>query len=249
LQIDNSSSATHQIGRGQERVFNREFVSICEHYGLTPRTIGISCPNENGDVESSNGHLKRRLKQHLLLRGSSDFSLETDYEQFYEKALEQANARRGEAVAEVTATGTRTKFGHTAELVRTAHVISTQQKVVFRVVRNLALFNSGVIVLLVSYAWAHAMPIREMVPMILTAVLTSIPVALPATFTLAAAVGARALAKLGVLPAASVIFFAFYGFDTISTAAEEAKNRRMAGGIIRTTSVCLFVLETGLWVW
>lgn len=32
-----------------------------------------------------------------------------------------ALARRGEAVAEVTATGGRTKFGRTAELVRTAH--------------------------------------------------------------------------------------------------------------------------------
>jgi H+-transporting ATPase len=111
-----------------------------------------------------------------------------------------ALVRRGEAVAEVTATGTRTKFGRTAELVRTAHVTSTQQKVVFRVVRNLALFNSGIIVLLASYAWAHAMPLREMVPLLLTAVLTSIPVALPATFTLAAAIGAKALAKVGVLP-------------------------------------------------
>jgi H+-transporting ATPase len=35
---------------------------------------------------------------------------------------------------------------------------------------------------------------------VLTAVLASIPVALPATFTLAAALGARALAKVGVLP-------------------------------------------------
>src|ERR1019366_2234432 len=47
--------------------------------------------------------------------------------------------RRGEAVAEVTATGTRTKFGRTAELVRTAHVESSQQKAVLRVVRNLAM--------------------------------------------------------------------------------------------------------------
>jgi H+-transporting ATPase len=38
-----------------------------------------------------------------------------------------ALVRRGEAVAEVTATGTRTKFGRTAELVRTAHVVSSQQ--------------------------------------------------------------------------------------------------------------------------
>jgi H+-transporting ATPase len=111
-----------------------------------------------------------------------------------------ALVRRGEAVAEVVATGTRTKFGRTAELVRTAHVTSTQQKVVFRVVRNLAIFNSGVIVLLAAYALLHAMPLREMVPLLLTAVLSSIPVALPATFTLAAAIGAKALAKLGVLP-------------------------------------------------
>ena len=43
-----------------------------------------------------------------------------------------ALVHRGEAVAEVTATGARTKFGRTAELVRTAHVVSSQQKAVLR---------------------------------------------------------------------------------------------------------------------
>ena len=111
-----------------------------------------------------------------------------------------ALVRRGEAVAEITATGARTKFGRTAELVRTAHVQSSQQKAVLRVVRNLALFNGVVIVLLVVYALVLKMPTVEIVPLVLTAVLASIPVALPATFTLAAALGAKALAKLGVLP-------------------------------------------------
>jgi H+-transporting ATPase len=111
-----------------------------------------------------------------------------------------ALVRRGEATAIVTATGARTKFGHTAELVRTAHVESTQQKTVERVVRNLAMFNGVFIVLLVVYAHARKMPIGEIIPLVLTAVLASIPVALPATFTLAAAVGAKALARLGVLP-------------------------------------------------
>ena len=111
-----------------------------------------------------------------------------------------ALVRRGESIADVTATGTRTKFGRTAELIRTAHVASTQQKIVFRIVRNIALFNSAVIGLLVTYALVHGMSPREMVPLILTAVLTSIPVALPVTFTLAAAIGAKALAKVGVLP-------------------------------------------------
>ena len=111
-----------------------------------------------------------------------------------------ALVRRGEAVAEVTATGARTKFGRTAELVRTAHVVSSQQNAVLRVVRNLAAFNGVVIVMLVVYAWFLKMPLTEIIPLVLTAVLASIPVALPATFTLAAALGARALAKLGVLP-------------------------------------------------
>ncbi len=111
-----------------------------------------------------------------------------------------ALVRRGEATAIVTATGAGTKFGHTAELVRTAHVESTQQKTVVRVVRNLAVFNGVVIVLLVAYAHARKMPIGEIVPLVLTAILASIPVALPATFTLAAALGAKALARLGVLP-------------------------------------------------
>jgi H+-transporting ATPase len=111
-----------------------------------------------------------------------------------------ALVRRGEATAIVTATGARTKFGHTAELVRNAHFESTQQKTVVRVVRNLAVFNGAVIVLLVAYAHACEMPIGEIIPLILTAILASIPVALPATFTLAAALAAKALARLGVLP-------------------------------------------------
>jgi len=111
-----------------------------------------------------------------------------------------ALVKRGEATALVTATGTRTKFGRTAELVRTAHVVSTQQTAVLNIVRNLAIFNSVVILAMGAYVYTHSMPWSEMVPLLLTSVLAAIPVALPATFTLAAALGARALAKQGVLP-------------------------------------------------
>ncbi len=111
-----------------------------------------------------------------------------------------ALVRRGEAVAEVTATGTRTKFGRTAELVRTAHVVSSQQKAVLRVVRNLAIFNGTVVVIQVAYATALGMSVAEIIPLTLTAVLAAIPVALPATFSLATTIGARVLARQGVLP-------------------------------------------------
>ena len=110
-----------------------------------------------------------------------------------------ALVRRGEATAKVIQTGPRTKFGHTAELVRTAHVVSSQQKAVLRVVRNLAIFNGVIIVGLITYATFRGLPWSEMIPLLLTAVLAAIPVALPATFTLATALGARSLAKIGVL--------------------------------------------------
>jgi H+-transporting ATPase len=111
-----------------------------------------------------------------------------------------ALVRRGEAVAEVGATGARTKFGRTAELVRTAYIVSTQQKAVFRVVRNLAGFNGAVTLFLMVYAYEIGMPLSEAIPLVLISVLASVPVALPATFTLATAIGARTLTEAGVLP-------------------------------------------------
>ncbi len=110
-----------------------------------------------------------------------------------------ALVRRGEAVAEVTATGVRTKFGRTAELVSTAHVISSQQAAVVRVVRNLVIF-AGCVIVALALAAVLRLPLAAIMPLVLTAVLGSIPVALPATFTLAAAIGATALAKQSVLP-------------------------------------------------
>ncbi len=100
LQIDNSSAATHQISGEGKRDFNPEFRSLAEHYGLAVRTIHVGCPNENGDVESHNGHLKRRLEQHLLLRGYRDFASEAAYDVFLAGVLTQANGPRTSKVTE-----------------------------------------------------------------------------------------------------------------------------------------------------
>ena len=116
------------------------------------------------------------------------------------EALAGALVRRGEAVAEVIATGARTRFGRTAELVRTAKVTSSQQKAVLRVVLYLAGINGTLAVLLIGFAVYIHMPLAEIIPLGLIAILASVPVALPATFTLATAVGAQALGKRGVLP-------------------------------------------------
>jgi len=49
--------------------------------------------------------------------------------------------------------------------------------------------------------------------------------------------------EVGVMAAAAIIFFAFYGFDAIATAAEEAKNpdRDLAIGIIGSMVLCVVI--------
>lgn len=95
LSTDRSSAATHEIGAGGgERAFNPDYLDLCEHYDLLPVTINAACPHEHGDVESQNGHFKRRVKQHLLLRGSRDFGSEEAYDEFVVGVLTGANRPR-----------------------------------------------------------------------------------------------------------------------------------------------------------
>lgn len=107
--------------------------------------------------------------------------------------------RRGRATAEVTATGANSYSGRTAELIQIARAESTEQAAVFAVTRNLALINGAGALLVVAASYVMALPTYELIRLALTALLGTIPVALPATFTLSAAFDAQALAKRGVL--------------------------------------------------
>lgn len=93
---DHSTAATHLIGATApgQWAFNDHYRSLLAHFGIAPHTINVAQPNENGDVESANGALKRRLEQHLLLRGNRAFASGTDYELFLRTALDKANRVR-----------------------------------------------------------------------------------------------------------------------------------------------------------
>jgi len=92
-QTDNSGAATHNLTSGK-RAFNDDYVELIQHLGMEPRTIAVGEKNQNGDVEALHGALKRRLKQHLILRGSSDFANVEEYEAFLAQILEKANRLR-----------------------------------------------------------------------------------------------------------------------------------------------------------
>ena len=107
--------------------------------------------------------------------------------------------RRGEATGEVTATGPRTSFGHTAELVRTAKTASHLEETIFKIVWALLALDGALVVAVVAYGIVARLPASEPLPFVLILVVATVPVALPATFTLAASVGALELARSGVL--------------------------------------------------
>ncbi len=107
--------------------------------------------------------------------------------------------RGGEATGEVVATGARTFFGKTAELVRTAGSANRQEHEIVGVVRDLFVVNAGMMVIVAGYAHYTGMSLGTILPLLLSILLASIPVALPATFTFAAALGSLELSRLGVL--------------------------------------------------
>lgn len=101
MQTDNSSAATHRLRRfGVERAFNPRYLDLCAHFGLTPRTTQIRKPNQNGDVESANGHFKTALDQALRLRGSREFACEADYDGFVTALVRKRNLRDPERWAQ-----------------------------------------------------------------------------------------------------------------------------------------------------
>jgi H+-transporting ATPase len=110
-----------------------------------------------------------------------------------------STVRRGEATATVTATGASTSFGRTAELVRTATTVSHLEQLVFRIVWALLALDGALVVAIVIYAVVTHLPAREIVPFVLILVIASVPVALPATFTLATSLGSAAMASGGAL--------------------------------------------------
>lgn len=99
-QTDNSTAATHRVGDGT-RKFNAEYASMIAHFGMKPRTTEVGAKEQNGDVEASNGALKRRIEQRLLVRGNRDFKSVEAYEHWLATdPVERANAGRRERLAD-----------------------------------------------------------------------------------------------------------------------------------------------------
>jgi len=131
-QTDNSTAATHETKEG--RKFNDDYQALMDHFSLKPRTIEIGKSNQNGDVEAANGVLKRKLKQHLLLRRSADFDSIAHYEAFIADVLTRANRHRKKKIDEELAAMKPLKADRLPEYVEIDAVVTSWSTI--RIKRN-----------------------------------------------------------------------------------------------------------------
>jgi H+-transporting ATPase len=102
---------------------------------------------------------------------------------------------RGEVTATVEATGAATSFGRAARLVQTSEPKTSLERVVYTVVRSLVALDIVLVAGMCVYAAATGASLRGVVPFALTLLIASVPVALPATFSVAQAIGALELSR------------------------------------------------------
>ena len=107
--------------------------------------------------------------------------------------------RRGEGNGVVILTGAHTYFGRTTELVQEARPKLHIEAVVAKVVRWLFVIVGALLAVVIVLSLIRHVPLLEMIPLMLVLLMSAVPVALPVMFTVSMAVGAKELAKRGVL--------------------------------------------------
>jgi plasma-membrane proton-efflux P-type ATPase len=107
--------------------------------------------------------------------------------------------RQGEGNGVVILTGAKTYFGRTTQLVQEASPKLHIEAVVAKVVRWLFVIVGTLIGVVVVLSLIRSVPLLEMIPLMLVLLMSAVPVALPVMFTVSMAVGAKELAKHGVL--------------------------------------------------
>jgi H+-transporting ATPase len=107
--------------------------------------------------------------------------------------------REGEATAVITATGLKTYFGRTTQLVESAHPKLHVEEVITRVVKWLFLIVGILVAIALIASLVEGLHLVDILPLSLVLLMSAVPVALPVMFTVSMAVGSMELARHGVL--------------------------------------------------
>ena len=97
---DSLRAAWKQQGEDGRRELTERYAALCQHYGMQGVHNNAGRGHENGSVESAHGHLRRRICQALILRGSNDFSTIEEYQAFITQQVMRHNRNNQDLVKE-----------------------------------------------------------------------------------------------------------------------------------------------------
>lgn len=95
---DSLSAAFANLDPDARKDLRLRYDTLCSDVGMEPTRNTRGVAHENGSIESRHGHLKARLEQALLLRGSRDFDDVDAWRRFIAQVVARYNARRRDRV-------------------------------------------------------------------------------------------------------------------------------------------------------
>jgi hypothetical protein len=95
---DSLSAAFRNLDTEAREDLTRRYDALCVHYGMEPTRNNRGVAHENGAIESPHGHLKKAVKDALLMRGVNDFENLTGYRRFIDEIVSRKNAANGKRI-------------------------------------------------------------------------------------------------------------------------------------------------------
>ncbi|MDQ2765048.1 MAG: IS21 family transposase [Pseudomonadota bacterium] len=90
---DSLSAAFRNLTKPDADDLTRRFEALVAHFGMLPTRNNRGVAHENGAIESRHGHVRKRIAQALLLRGSNSFDDLAAYRAFAADVVGQHNRR------------------------------------------------------------------------------------------------------------------------------------------------------------
>jgi hypothetical protein len=95
---DSLSAAFKNLSPKDQEDMTMRYDALCRHYGISASRNNRGHGHENGSVESPHGHIKKRIAQALLLRGSNNFESTGAYQKFIDNVVLKANKRNAKEI-------------------------------------------------------------------------------------------------------------------------------------------------------
>ena len=95
---DSLSAAFRNLCADDAGDITRRFADLTAHYGMLPTRNNRGVAHENGSIESRHGHVKDRIDQALILRGSRGFDTLDTYRGFIAGVIADHNRRHADAI-------------------------------------------------------------------------------------------------------------------------------------------------------